>query len=184
MPGLSLTLFAAALVIVCVLRGALRRSVTSFGLIAIALLVWANAGRPQIHWAPSGDVFLVQANGHVDGLALHAGPGLAPLRYAQTPRRAICATGELCRIVFKNQTIIYVPERLEVDCGAISSADLILLGATSSPCPPATDLLTVSWQSVRQENGVTLKWRRGGFRVRPKMRCGIRPWRPCTTLHD
>lgn len=184
MPGLSLTMFAAALAIVCVLRGAFRRNVASVGLIAMALLAWANAGRPQIHWAPSGDVFLVQANGHVDRLALRAGPGLAPLRYAQTPRRTICATGELCQIVFRHQTIVYVPENREIDCGAIASADLILLGAASPPCPSAAETPTVSWQSVRQENGVTLEWRRGGFRVRSKMRCGVRPWRPCTTPRD
>lgn len=92
MPGFALGLLILGLVVFLFARGVWRFG--GSGLSAVAAgFVWILGGQAALHWAPNGDVYLVEAGEPVVRVAFAGGDGLAPLRYSDQDITTDCRKG-------------------------------------------------------------------------------------------
>ena len=177
MPALSLALFATSIIAYCLISGVWARSVFMLVASAAALLIWFGAAKDQIHWAPSGDLFLEYADGQVERYHVMKADGLAPLSLKDIPRSARCGPERACQIAFRETGV-----QLRSDPGDREARNrdqgLVIL-EPSSTGQDEPRYLTIFWSDVVRENGVTLARHATGFRKVEKPDCGHRVWRPC-----
>lgn len=177
MPGPSLVLFTVSITAYCLVSGLWTRCGTVLITAAAALVIWFGTAKDQLHWSPSGDLFLEYANGQVDRYHLIKADGLAPLSLKDIPRSELCAPERICTIAFRETEIRW---RSDPDDRNIRTGEqgLIIL-EPSSLVQDAKGHLTILWSDVVRENGVTLTRRSAGFSKAEKPLCGLRVWRPC-----
>ncbi|MEL6693242.1 MAG: ComEC/Rec2 family competence protein [Pseudomonadota bacterium] len=167
MPGVSFGILGGAILVFCLLRTSVA-AWSAMGVLTIASgLYWAQSGTSKVHFAPSGDLFLESANGHVDRIAWRDGDGLGPLRFSRLTIDRDCRSASHCQLEFAGHTIsLYRAEGLEE---AWTLAD-----PASNQAP-----LVVSWNQITGSNGLTLIRTRDGFEPKQKPDCGSRAWRVC-----
>ena len=177
MPAASLVMFTIAMALGAVWRGWPKR-LASAGLFSLAGLgLWLVTPPARLHWAPSGEVFLVHQAGQVERIDFISGDGLAPLRYVDAPVSAHCQ-GAICQRTLAGQSIALVPAGVATTCQQLRRHALVLIGDARpelAACPTRLhvwgDLPTrgLSWQFNRREGPTEIQ--------RPP--CGERPWYPC-----
>ncbi|MEM7328971.1 MAG: ComEC/Rec2 family competence protein [Pseudomonadota bacterium] len=167
MPSSSLALLAAMIAIYVAVDDLRVKVLSAAALLSASALVWGMTAKDRIHWAPSGELFLELRSGAVHRIELIAGEGLGPLRFADAPVASTCPPDTFCET-----GVSWARFRYRQDMrGHISLT--IALGS-------GTERVTIDWQSVVRENGVTLE-RRGDQLIRlQKPKCGGRPWRRCS----
>lgn len=176
MPSISLIAFTAAIMVYAAPVSGRLKAVGIAALSGGAVLLWLGSARDHIHWAPSGDLFIVPAFKPVERWQVREGDGLSPLRLADLPVTGDCEEAAPCEIkaagfdirVLSDDPLNIPPNRIRVT-EALADA-----GADRT-------FAAISWQEVRQYNGVTLERRNGRLIKRRKPPCGRRPWRPCPT---
>lgn len=166
MPGLSFGLFGAATLIFCLLRSPTAAWFAVGALVLISALFWAQSGTEKIHFAPSGDVFLESASGHVDRIAWRAGDGLGPLRFSDISVTQDCSSIPECEFEFAGHRI-----RLRTEA---EQPEALVSDTTSNRAPQVFDL-----GQVTRANGITLVRTKMGFQTKQKPDCGSRAWRIC-----
>ncbi|MEM9055456.1 MAG: hypothetical protein AAGB16_09030, partial [Pseudomonadota bacterium] len=131
--------------------------------------------------APSGDLFLIEADGAVERVSLMHGEGLAPLRYADLKPDRDCTTESICAFNQADRLILFVRTPEPQTCADMRSADLVLALVALPKC--ASDLRgrVLLWSDVLRENGVTLTLGRERIHKIQKPDCLRRPWRTCGT---
>lgn len=179
MPGVSLALFSAAMIVICLLKAGRARPMIVAGLIVTGAMTWISAARDRVHWAPSGDVYLEHADGEVERIRFHSGEGLGPLRFADIVESASCASLQPCIFQIGSSTVLLDAVSQVASCAKINPADISLIVAGDAICPPAGQSVTIAWSDVVRENGITLERRAGTFQRKLKPACDSRPWRRC-----
>lgn len=179
MPAASLSLFAAAMISMCVLSRSRGSAVLAAILLMSATGVWLISARDRIHWAPSGDVYLETAFGRVERIGFYDGEGLGPLRFSDASENASCPEGENCFVPFEGDTIALLRESAALNCSALPDWQVALTGTAISECRDDPSPMVVNWSDVVRENGVTLERRANGFQKKTKPACGRRAWRKC-----
>ena len=172
MPSLSAAIFSLGIVVFCLVRNARTAWMCAAALSGLSIAVWWGSFHPQVHWAPSGDVYVERGHGDVVRAQPFKGDGLPPLRFADQSVRMVCEAQADCTI---NTTAGRVA--IDVSARTVSLEPLSKTGLKSSQ-------VTVSWDDVQRENGVSYIFRRGAIRKIEKPRCGVRPWRPCRSRHS
>ncbi|MEL7032901.1 MAG: ComEC/Rec2 family competence protein [Pseudomonadota bacterium] len=166
MPAISLAFFAGAIVIYVGVGKARLKWVSLAAMCAGAVLVWRLTAQDRIHWAPSGEIFIEQASGSVERVAILTGEGLPPLRFIDAPLAQRCDPVRACALEIGDLTI---------QSAAGTSSDRSLIAQVHG-----TDIwATILWTDVIRENGVTLERRGDRLTKREKPTCGRRAWRPC-----
>lgn len=164
MPGVSFGLLGGAILIFCILRAPIAAWFGVGALACVSALYWSQSGTSKVHFAPSGDVFLESASGHVDRISWRDGDGLGPLRFSDLSVDQDCRSIPECVLEFAGHTI-----RLsEEEPALIYSTN----GLGETP-------LIVSWDQIEWANGVTLVQTKTGFEPKQKPDCGSRAWRTC-----
>lgn len=167
MPGVSFGFLSCGVLTFCLLRVPIAAWTAVAALAAFAALYWTQSGIAKIHFAPSGDVFLEAANGHVDRISWRDGDGLGPLRFSNLSVERDCSSAQECELAFAGHII-----RLRARAG--SSEAWVARIAVSNPAP-----LIVRWDQITRTNGVTLVRTEAGFVPKQKPDCGSRAWRIC-----
>jgi len=173
MPGISLIIFAAAIGVYTLSEALRAKAVTMLLLAGLAGVVWGLSATDRIHWAPSGELFLEHASGRVERLTIRKGDGLAPLRFADYPDTPSAQSAPCART--------FGDARLSLCESSRHSDDTIRNEPMTIPVrPPSTaSSISIRWEDVLRENGVTLERRGQSFVKRRKPACGQRPWRLC-----
>lgn len=177
MPAASLCFFAAALVGACVFKGVRARLSVAMAGTVIGASIWGLGSSAAIHWAPSGEVFLVNAGGNVERVAVLKGDGLAPLRFSDMSVSSTCENSECVRKV-SGRTIL-ISTSANMRCDALDGVD-VLLRAVPNSCTIPETLTVMEWGDVQIENGVTLNIKRNASQKHIKPPCDRRPWRLCS----
>lgn len=167
MPGVSFGLLSCAVLTFCLLRVPIAAWTAVAALAAFAALYWVQSGTAKIHFAPSGDVFLEGANGHVERIAWRDGAGLGPLRFSDLGVERDCRSAPECELAFAGHTI-----RLRARAG--TSVAWVSRIAEPNPAP-----LIVRWDQITRSNGITLVRTNAGFEPKQKPDCGSLAWRIC-----
>jgi len=173
LPGAALMWSIGALAAVVCARGALRLFLVGFCL-AVMGMAWATGPRMALHWAPSGDVYVLAGGAH-QRLSFADGVGLGPLRYADIEVTRDCAE-QACRI--------------DSDFGPVSLHHTDPNGNTCGDLGPGLHLFSTGgrvwcenhllWSDVQDAGALTL-WlhRNGDLRSANKPPCTGRPWERC-----
>ncbi len=180
MPAGSLGWLAIAIILACLLKGVVLRFLGFLLPVIAAAGLWLTSGTDQLHWAPSGDLFLVQANGQAERIKLSKGDGLAPLRYADLAISQSCENERICMFELGARKIAYVPSKLSGFCQSVREADIVLTSVPSSTCRVGAAMRWVEWGDVITGNGVTLSLEASRIVEKKKPPCGSRPWRLCS----
>ncbi|MEL7231087.1 MAG: ComEC/Rec2 family competence protein [Pseudomonadota bacterium] len=176
MPDAALILFSVALVF-GLLAKAWRGRVAVAGVpILLGLASWMVASGPSVHFAPSGEVFLL-GEGEPQRLVFADGDGLAPLRYADVKTDAKCKERS-CLIEHRGLRIALVRQTPVSDCRRWDQADVIFV-ASAEPAAPICNRPTYSLDDARLANGLSFKGRKDSLKLIPKPDCEARPWRTC-----
>ncbi len=174
MPGSALGLFTTALVLSAVLVGWRKRVLGGLVPLIAGILVWTVSPAAAVHWAPSGEVFIVGPNGAVERIELVEGDGLAPLRFIDDPVTGACVD-QICWRTSAGQQIALVPAGFATTCHELSEADLIL----SVSREPTCGVEAATWQDVQAANGQSWRVRDAVIRHVQRPLCGERPWNSC-----
>ncbi|MEM1086105.1 MAG: ComEC/Rec2 family competence protein [Pseudomonadota bacterium] len=177
MPDTALILFSIALILGLLARVWRARLLFASVPIALGLITWGGASGPSIHYAPSGEVFLL-GEGSPKRLAFADGEGLAPLRYASVATTEDCVQAP-CLLEHRGYEIGLAHQVTGIDCRRLETADIIFL---SSP----TDIQTqcgrpaYSLSHAKQANGLSFKGAKDKLALVKKPDCQARPWRTCS----
>jgi competence protein ComEC len=176
MPEAALVLLSLALILGIIARGWRARAALGGGLIGLGCLVWWFSPGVILHWAPSGEVFLIGGREGPQRIAFADGVGLAPLRYSEAPVTGDC-TQKMCRISHLGYEIVLIGEGQIRECSQIADADLVLWDdqAAQSACR----VQSVTFQKALQTNGLSLRHGKTGLIELKKPDCRARPWRTC-----
>lgn len=177
MPALALLALTSALVFACVLRGWQKRAVAGVTLTAIGAVLWFASPGAGVHWAPSGDVYVVQSSGAVERIGFVKGDGLAPLRYVDEPKGEICEAA-VCLKQVGSQTIAMVSAPEALDCRAVKDVSVILAARPFSE-PSLCGIPIIQWSNAETSNGLSWQLRAHTLQQTKKPPCGERPWSPC-----
>lgn len=177
MPPLTLLVLTSALVFACVLRGWPKRAVAGIALTAIGAVLWFASPGAGLHWAPSGDVYVVQSSGAVERIGFVKGDGLAPLRYVDAPKSEVCEAS-VCLKQVGSQIIAMVAAPETLNCRAVEGA-FIILSAKPFSEPSLCDIPIIQWSNAEASNGLSWELRAKTLHQTKKPPCGERPWSPC-----
>lgn len=166
MPELSFGLLAGATLIFCLLRSPVAAWSAVGALVLGAGLYWAQSGTAKIHFAPSGDVFLEDASGHVDRIAWREGDGLGPLRFSDVRIGQDCGSAPECELEFAGHRI-----RLRT---AAEQPEAWISDISSNQAP-----IFLHLDQITRANGISLVLTKTGFQAKQKPDCGSRAWRIC-----
>jgi len=178
MPGHVLLIFSVALTLSMVLIGWRRRVVAAGIVTAAGIGLWISSPAAAIHWAPSGEVFTVDATGKLERIELVNGDGLAPLRFIDEPVSAQCK-GEICWREVAGVQLALIPEGVAASCAQVGQADMIFV-ITDNVLARSCGLPVIEWSRVQAANGLSWRLEEGVYMLdvhRPP--CGERPWNPC-----
>ena len=179
MPGHVLLLFTAALVVGAIIQGWRKRLGFAGVLIVAGAGFWITHPVASVHWAPSGEVFLVNQTGAVERISVMRGDGLAPLRFIDETTGSDCSK-VVCRRQIAGAEIIIMPDGIPPTCLNTAESALILVGTTE------LDLIGcqrryIRWSDVAPNRGLSWQIVEGQAVVVDRAPCGERPWNPCLT---
>lgn len=174
MPGLSLVLLSAALIMACVFRGVRARLVPSGLAAAFGAIVWMSSSTAALHWSPSGEVFLVDKSGGVERISFLDGDALAPLRFSDVLVSQSCSSN-ICTYEVGASTVVLIADVRS--CNQLPDADIILAGEIIE-CKQK-DAVILNWSEVKSHNGVSMQLNRSNMTKLSKPPCDGRPWRQC-----
>ena len=177
MPGAALLLFCAALVFAAILTGWRKRLIAASVLIATGIGLWVLSPAAALHWAPSGEVFLVDASGQVERIELVKGDGLAPLRFIDEPVTARCES-DICWREAGGLRVALVPGGVEASCTRVAGADLVF-AVGSAERLSACGVTIIEWARVQDANGLSWRITAAQAEIVKRPPCGERAWKPC-----
>ncbi|MEM1035334.1 MAG: ComEC/Rec2 family competence protein [Pseudomonadota bacterium] len=178
MPDSALILFSIALVLGLIGRNWRGRLAMAIPPIAFGLLSWAFASSPSLHFAPSGEIFLLGDKSGPQRLQFADGEGLAPLRYSNLAEQEVCSGDQNCLITHDGLTLGLVSVAGITDCRRWQRADIIFVAeavARESIC----NRLTYTLRDAELANGLSFVNRSNGLKLIKKPDCRARPWRTC-----
>jgi competence protein ComEC len=176
MPGGALLAFSTALAGLVLFRGTLRGGAVAAGL-AAGLTIWWLAPPPSLHWAPSGDVYILGADREYRRIAFIEGDGLGAMRYSDLDVSMDCARAGCDLATAGGRVRLHAENWTKGACPDNGMALHLFPEAAPAGCPGV-----LGWHEVRALGGqsVTLVPGGGVIRARPPS-CRPRPWRPCRT---
>ena len=151
-----------------------RWRLTGVAPLVLAAVLWTIPSADLLHWAPSGDVFLVRTSGQILRYRLAKGEGLSPLRYRDVIASHDCRI-ETCEIEAGGVHIRLAPKG-DMACGAPQTPDWVFI---RDPVPSHCDAFIVPWADVQASRGQSWYIRRNTLQPVKAISCGRRPWRPC-----
>jgi competence protein ComEC len=172
LSGLALAAFTAALAAMVVLRGAARAF--AMGLFTVlGGFAWMAGAEPDVHWAPSGDVFVRTDDGYVRA-GFVEGDGLGPMRFVDLEESRDCSAG--CVIAgVSGRVSLHTGAPGEQSCGDLGDGIHLFAGGDTPYCPAS-----LTWQEAQRLGGQTLRVTRSGdVRRDREPDCVPRPWSPC-----
>lgn len=175
MPPAALVLATAALAVFILARG-LGRWLASAACAAACGLVWFTTSPALLHWAPSGDVYLLNARLGYDRIAFVDGDGLGPLRFSRLETAHDCSRAP-CRFQTPQGAVILHPPDSQIDCRRAERGPLHLVAGPltdGESCPRH-----VAWPEVERAGGQSVWLRGDGLRRARAPACTPRPWAPC-----
>lgn len=178
MPPQTLVLFVAAMVLAALIRGWAWRLVSASLFALAGMAVWMFQSQASLHWAPSGEVFLVHQSGQLERIEFISADGLAPLRYADTPVSSHCDQA-VCQRLILGHRIGLVPADVDTTCQRLRNYSLVLM---ANKRPELSDCRSqiVTWGDIDSRG---ISWRmdeQAGPAILKRPPCGERPWYPCT----
>ncbi|MEM7492563.1 MAG: ComEC/Rec2 family competence protein, partial [Pseudomonadota bacterium] len=148
MPDAALILFSIGLVL-GLLASHWRARLTLAGVASIAgLISWTGANGPSLHFAPSGEVFLLSGGGP-KRLHFADGDGLAPLRYSNLGPSSAC-DAESCLIEHDGRTIGLVDKNNRLDCRRWERADMIFVSEATTPVEEICGRPTYTFEDAKR----------------------------------
>ena len=177
MPGHVLLLFVAALVFGVVIRGWRKRLGFAGAMIVSGVGFWITSPSAGVHWAPSGEVFLVDPSGAVERISFVKGDGLAPLRFIDEVTGADCSQ-VICRRQIAGAEIIIMPDNVAPTCMNTAETALVLTGAAHVNLTGCQRRL-IRWGDVAINRGLSWRIIAGRTVDVDRAPCGERPWNPC-----
>lgn len=171
MPLLALGALVVGLIVFLFL-GAGWRLLAAGASACAAMLIWQGGSQAAIHWAPNGDLYIIEAGRAPQRIGFADGDGLAPLRYSDLPVSRDCSEAA-CALNWRAYDIrmSHTPE----SCDPPGRNTLTFtLAESATPCPGQ-----YIWQETSQTGGLTLKPGRNGILKRQTPSCGRRPWQIC-----
>ncbi|MCI4644876.1 MAG: ComEC family competence protein [Hyphomonadaceae bacterium] len=172
LPATALLFFIGALGSMVALTGPAR----SFCMALLTVLggfSWSAAPRVDLHWAPSGDVFLRTEAGYAR-VEFVQGDGLGPMRFADLEARIACQ--QACQIDGASGPVTFhAGSANEYTCGDLGEGIHLFREGEIPQCPTA-----LTWQETQRLGGQTLRFSREGTILRERKQiCQPRPWSPC-----
>lgn len=174
MSPVSLVAFTVAMSALVAIRGWPRWGVCLLACIAGSVL-WSRAPQPAVHWAPSGDVYVIGVDGSETRIRFVEAEGLGPLRFSGLEVTQDCRERR-CRFESRAGPVtLYQAEPSQLSCGDLGVGIHLFRSGDRAWCPG-----TLLWQDVARIGGQTVRSRPGGENVleRP-VDCHPRPWAPC-----
>ena len=178
MPETSLALMSLALILGILVRGWLARWAVGGGLIGLGCLIWWATPGMTLHWAPSGDIFLVGSKNGVQRITFADGAGLAPLRYSDAAVTRDCER-QVCHITHFGRKLVLIGEDQVFACIDIVQADMVFHADKGTSIQDVCGLPAIGFAQVRKTNGVSYRHLKDAFRLVSKPDCEARPWRTC-----
>lgn len=174
MPGLALAGFTAALAATVLTIGTLRMFLIGL-FCALAMVAWVRAPVAMVHWAPSGDVYLLDEGGSYQRVGFAEGDGLGPMRFADLPVSGECASGA-CRFGTPGGDVtLHAAPPPRSGCAGLPEGLNLFAGAGETWCPGS-----LGWSEVSRLGGQTLYLLPGGEVRRGRaLECRPRPWTGC-----
>ncbi|MEL6663475.1 MAG: ComEC/Rec2 family competence protein [Pseudomonadota bacterium] len=173
LPALSLWAFVAALMALVSMRGSAR--LFCIGLFyVLGGFAWTSAPRMLLHWAPSGDVFVLVGEdyrrvGFVDG------DGLGAMRFSDLPEWRDCASTPCAIETTAGVLTLHDGSADGMTCGDIGGGLHLFSEGETPPCEGV-----FAWPTIEAAGQLTI-WRdrNGTVRVDDATQCHPRPWAPC-----
>ena len=174
MPASALAAFCAALAGMVLFRGRLRAGSMAAGTMAGAV-IWALSPPASLHWAPSGDVYVLGADSTYRRVGFVDGDGLGPMRYGELPLALDCQAAGCDLLAAGGRVRLHGTAWTQGACPDDGLALHLFPQAAPAGCPR-----TLGWDEVRALGGQSVTLLPGGQvrRARPR-NCAPRPWRPC-----
>ena len=172
LSGLALAAFTAALAAMVALRGTARPF--SMGLFAVlGGFAWVTGAEPDVHWAPSGDVFIRTQDGYVRASFVE-GDGLGPMRFADLAVSQDCSAG--CTLdAARGKVTLHASAAETQTCGDLGEGVHLFAMGEATYCPAS-----LTWQEAQRLGGQTLRFTGSGDIRRDRdPECSPRPWSPC-----
>ncbi|MCF6328758.1 MAG: ComEC/Rec2 family competence protein [Henriciella sp.] len=177
MPGQTLLLFTGTLVLGIVLQGWRKRLGFAGVLFVAGVGFWITSPAASVHWAPSGEVFLVDQSGAVDRISFVKGGGLAPLRFIDEAMGADCSKN-ICQRQIAGVQITTIPDGISPTCSNTTENAMILIGTRDFE---PIDCLRrfIRWSDVATSRGLSWQIIAGQAVEVDRPPCGERPWHAC-----
>ncbi len=174
MPGPALLAFSAGLAGLVMFRGALRMAATAAGL-AAGVTIWALSPPASLHWAPSGDVYVLGPDREYRRVSFIDADGLGPMRYSEMQASLDCSRAGCDLATLGGHVRLHAEGWTQGACPDDALALHLFPELAPAGCPGV-----LGWEEVRALGGqsVTLLGNGRVRRARPET-CQPRPWRPC-----
>ncbi len=174
MPGAALAAFCAALAVMVLFQGALRLGSMTAGLVA-GFTIWALLPPASLHWAPSGDVFVLGADHQYRRIGFIDGDGLGPMRYGDLPVALDCGAAGCDVATAGGRVRLHGSDWKAGACPDEGISLHLFPGKVPAGCPRV-----LGWEEVTALGGQSVSLLSDGRvrRMRPPD-CRPRPWRPC-----
>lgn len=170
----SLVAFTMALAALVAIRGWVRWPVCLVFCLAGAVL-WSRSPQPALHWAPSGDVFIIKASGEEIRVTYADGEGLGPLRFAGLGVSQDCSERPCQFDTRAGPVTLHQADPRQLSCGDLGEGLHLFRRGEETYCPGSilwADVAALGGQTVRKRPG-------GGLLMERSAPCRPRPWAPC-----
>lgn len=174
MSPASLIGFTLALAALVAIRGWARWLVCLVFCVAGALL-WYRAPQPALHWAPSGDVYVITHSGEEIRVSYADGEGLGPLRFSGLEVSQDCSERS-CRFESRAGPVtLHQADPRQLSCGELGQGLHLFRRGEETFCPGS-----ILWSDVAALGGQTVRIGPGGAHHMERSHpCRPRPWAPC-----
>ncbi|MEL6567157.1 MAG: ComEC/Rec2 family competence protein [Pseudomonadota bacterium] len=173
LPPLALWGFVAALIGLVVARGAFRWFVIGFCTV-LGAWAWIEAPRVLLHWAPSGDVYVMSDEGH-QRIAFVEADGLGPLRYSGLEVARDCSDQGCTIDTPAGRIVLHTSGPGASTCGDLGDGIHLFAEGNEVWCDGH-----FTWDRTTQDGPLTLwRARSGEWWGRTVSVCTNRPWARC-----
>lgn len=174
MPGLALMAAIGGLVGMVALKAHWRGLAIGAG-IGLAAMIWFAGPRTLVHWAPSGDVYVLQPSGQHLQIGFVDGDGLGPLRFADLERGEVCADTRCEFASAAGPVTLHRAYPRTLTCGDLGPGLHLFTHGTETYCPGS-----LTWSEAQRLGGQSFRlWPSGGIDLERPADCQSRPWAPC-----
>lgn len=172
MPVVSLVSLLASLGAFIVLQGLWRWTICGIAA-AAAIASWQLSSQDKLYWTPDGAVYTVSAEDGIKAYQVMESGGLPPMRFADLPTEAACATLP-CDITVGSYIFKVVSEEDVVCPPASETTRLLIISGRASKCPQAH-----SWADVQEAGSLIVSLSLDGSISAQNVSCSPRPWARC-----